>query len=98
MERPPASIIQGRIAAADAVVVLLGPTLQPSSQGGAPERDRWVNEECIYALTLKKPLAIIRHLKTRLPEMTEGLQTPATFDFWEADSFRQSVHNIEQYC
>ena len=95
LEHPPVAIVQRRIDAADAVVVLLGPDSQ--NAGSQPEPARWANEECIYSLTLKKPLAIIRHLKTRLPEMAEGVQTPATFDFWDAVSFQRSIHAIVKH-
>jgi len=92
LERTSANIVQSRIAAADAVVVLLGPA-EPNSN----EPSRWPNEECIYALTLKKPLAILRHLHTRLPELAADLQTPAVFDFWEPASFQNSVHHVVKH-
>lgn len=95
LENSPATIAKRKIDAADAVVVLLGPDSQTAS--GQPDPARWVNEECLYSLTLKKPLAIIRHLKTRLPELAEGTQTPATFDFWDAASFQRSVHTIVKH-
>ncbi|HZF11276.1 MAG TPA: hypothetical protein VFE33_20980 [Thermoanaerobaculia bacterium] len=96
LERTSANIVQSRIAAADAVVVLLGPA-ERSTNGGSLEPARWPNEECIYALTLKKPLAIFRHLHTRLPEIASGLQTPAVFDFWDPASFQSSVHHVVKH-
>src|SRR6476659_3286956 len=94
INRPPASIVQSRLGAADAVVVLLGPSEHTSASGSTVDAARWPNEECILAVTLKKPMAIILHAGTRLPQLTENLQTPAVFDFWDANSFLRSVPHV----
>ncbi len=93
LDRPPASVVQSRMGAADAVVILLGPVAR-DSPGSPIEASRWPNEECILAATLKKPMAIIVHPGTRLPQLAENLQTPAVFDFWDPGSFMRSVSHI----
>jgi len=97
ISRPPADVVHSRLATADAVVVLLGPREQVAAGGSAVEPSRWPNEECILAATLKKPLAIILHPGTRLPQMAENLQTPAVFDFWDSGSFLRSAPQVVKH-
>jgi hypothetical protein len=94
IQRPPASIVQSRLGAADAVVVLLGPAERTSAPASPTDAARSPNEECILALTLKKPTAIILHPGTRLPQLTENIQTPPVFDFWDAGSFLRSAPHV----
>lgn len=97
INRPPAHIVQSRLGAADAVVVLLGPGEQPIAPGSPADASRWPHEECILAVTLKKPTAIILHYGTRLPQLAENLQTPAVFDFWDPSSFLRSAPNVVKH-
>lgn len=94
IDRPPSGIVQSRLGAADAVVVLLGPQEPASTPGATVEAARQANEECIQAITLKKPLAIILHPGTRPPQLADNLQTPPKFDFWDPGSFLRSAAHV----
>jgi hypothetical protein len=94
--RPAAAIVHARIVAADAVLVLLGPNERTEPRVPS-EPSRWPHEECILAKTLSKPLAIIHHPGTRLPEMVAHAHTPASFDFWDADSFREQCGKVVKH-
>jgi len=97
INRPPAAVVQNRLGSADAVIVLLGPGERPSAPGSVVDASRYPNEECILAVTLKKPLAIILHPGTRLPQLAENLQTSPVFDFWDANSFLRSSPHIVKH-
>ena len=97
INRPPASVVQSRLGAADAVVVLLGPGERTGTSGSVADASRWPNEECILAVTLKKPVAVILHPGTRLPQLIDHLQTPAVFDFWDPSSFLRSVPHVVKH-
>ncbi len=93
LSRPPLAEFQHRLLAADCVVVLLGPR-QPDPGGQNLEPAPWPAEEGIYAVAKEKPIALIVHPGTRVPETIQALQTPARFDFWNAEDFVRNVHNV----
>ena len=86
LDRPPLAEFQHRLLAADCVVLLLGPR-EPHPGQQDLEPAPWPAEEGIYAVAKEKPVALIVHPGTRIPESIRPLQTPARFDFWKPDDF-----------
>jgi len=98
LTRPPASVFQQRIAAADCLVLLLGPPQrEPGGQDAEPAH--WPAEEGVYAVGREKqmPLALILHPGTRVPDMIRHLQTPARFDFWEPTDLLRNIHHVVKH-
>lgn len=91
IEHPPAHVVEKRLAAADAVVVLLGPSAPPPSDLHGAEPAQWPAEEAAFARALKKPTALVVHPGTRLPKLLENVQTPPHFGFWDPESFRDRI-------
>lgn len=96
LERPPVSIFQQRIAAADCMVLLLGPR-DPGGKDAEPAH--WPAEEGVYAAGREKPipLALILHPGTRVPDMIRNLQTPARFDFWDPADLLRNIHHVVKH-
>ncbi|HUT37416.1 MAG TPA: hypothetical protein VNE39_28300 [Planctomycetota bacterium] len=100
IERPPfASFIQ-RIESADGVVALLGPKSPPPSDHSAQgdlEPAPCPEQESVYAAGREKPVALIVHTGTRVPEAFRESQTAARFDFWDASSFLTNAHHVVKH-
>lgn len=94
-ERPPAQAFQQRIADADCIVVLLGPSHR-SQPGETVEPASWPAEEAVWAAAREKPLpmALILHAGTRVPDLIRNLQTPAKLDFWSETDFLKNLHHV----
>lgn len=97
IERPPKSIVEERISAVDAVVVLYGPSLKPDATHMTIEGALWPHFEADYAIRQNKPLALIVHPKTQLPVLLEDYQTYPQFDFWKSEAFLENVHHIVKH-
>jgi hypothetical protein len=98
LERPPASVFQQRVATADCMVLVLGPShQQPAGQDAEPAH--WPAEEGVYAAGRERPipLALILHPGTRVPSMISNLQTPARFDFWDSSDLLGNIHHIVKH-
>jgi hypothetical protein len=93
-QRPPHALVEKRIEEADCVLVLYGPQHQPQRGKRDFEGAKWPHEEAIFAYGKRKPLTLILHTGTKLPEFLNDLQSPARFDFWDHQSFLDNVHNI----
>jgi hypothetical protein len=96
LEHPPSEVWQRRISEADCVVVLLGPSEAEREKPDATPATCPV-EESVYAMGRDKPIAMIVHPRTRVPESLRHLQTPARFDFWNADDFSRHVHHVVKH-
>lgn len=96
LNRPPLAEFQHRVLAADCVVVLLGPRA-PNPGGQDLEPAPWPAEEGIYAVAKEKPLALVLHSGTRVPETLRALQTPPRFDFWKPADFQDNVHHVMKH-
>ncbi|MCX6901900.1 MAG: hypothetical protein NTW03_00150 [Verrucomicrobia bacterium] len=96
MQRPPFSVFQQRIDSAECMVLLLGPKL-PQPGGTDAEPAEWPFMEAVYALGKEKPLAVIVHPGTRVPDALREYQTPARFDFWQPASFLKSAHHVVKH-
>jgi hypothetical protein len=95
--RPPSPIVEERIQNADAVLVLLGPSQKPVSGGQEViEAAKWPTWEALFAYK-RKPLALILHRNTPVPELLRGDQTPPGFDFWDANTFIENIHHIVKH-
>jgi hypothetical protein len=96
IDRPPIGVAQQRIAAADCMVLLLGPRKnEPGQQDIEPAH--WPAEEGVYAVAKDKPVALILHPGTRVPESIRNLQTPARFDFYDASDLLKHVHHVVKH-
>jgi hypothetical protein len=96
LSRPPLAEFQHKLLAADCVVVLLGPR-QPRPGQQDLEPAHWPAEEGIYAVAKEKPVALIVHPGTRIPETILPLQTPARFDFWDPNDFVKNAHHVVKH-
>ena len=96
LSRPPLAEFQHRLLAADCVVLLLGPR-EPHLGQQDLEPAQWPAEEGIYAVAKEKPVALIVHPGTRIPETIRSLQTPARFDFWNPTDFVKNVHHVVKH-
>jgi hypothetical protein len=96
LDRPPLAEFQHRLLAADCVVVLLAPKVPNPGQRDL-EPAPWPAEEGIYAVAKDKPVALIVHAGTRIPETLRQLQTPARFDFWNPVDFQKHVHHVTKH-
>lgn|GEM_PF-4184769 len=96
LQRPPFSAFQKRIDGADCIVLLLGPNA-PQPGGNDLEPAEFPSMEAVYALGKEKPLAVIVHPGTRVPEALRENRTPAQFDFWQPASFQESAHHIVKH-
>lgn len=92
--RPPADVVHTEIEKADCVVVLLGPDFA----GGSPSLHpaMWPYEEAVYANGRRKPIAMIVHPGTAIPDLSEA-QTPPRFDFRDPASFAENVHHVVKH-
>ena len=96
LDRPQVAVFQQRIAAADCVVLLLGPLKhEPDRQDSEPAPAPV--EEGLYAVAKDKPVAIILHPGMRVPESIRNLQTPVRFNFWDSSALLANVHNIVKH-
>lgn len=96
LSRPPPLEFQHRLLAADCVVLLLGPReAGPGRQDLEPAH--WPAEEGIYAVAKEKPIALIVHPGTRIPETMRSLQTPARFDFWNPVDLARNAHHVVKH-
>lgn len=96
IQRPPFSVFQQRIDSAECMVLLLGPKLtQPGGTDSEPAE--WPFMEAVYALGKDKPLAVIVHPGTRVPDALREHQTPARFDFWQPASFLKNAHHVVKH-
>jgi hypothetical protein len=96
--RPPHKVVEGRIRAADCVLVLYGPQRQPAS--GQTENvvaAKWPEEEALFAHGCNKPLSLIVHPETDLPKLLRDHQSPARFDFWSPQSFQENAHHVVKH-
>ncbi len=98
LDRPPASVFQQRIAAADCMVLLLGPLKSEIGTQDA-EPAPWPAEEGVYAAGREKPIPVgmIIHPGTRVPETLRNLQTPARFNFWDSADLLRNMHHIVKH-
>lgn len=94
IERPPIDVVKQRIAAADCTLLLLGP---PTPGEGPTDPARWPAEEGVIAAAINKPMAIVLHPGTRVPESLQKLQTPVRFDFWSESEFLGKVHHLVKH-
>lgn len=95
--RPAHAIVEERIRAADCVVILYGPPRSPENGGQNLSAAKWPAEEAVFAFGSRKPLTLILHAGTDLPELLKDHQSPARFDFWDPQSFQENVHHVVKH-
>lgn len=95
--RPPSDIVEQKIKEADCVLVLLGPRSEPSGNETLYKPADWPMHEALFAFGKGKPLSLIIHQGTEVPELIRDLQSPSRFNFWDALSFRENVHHIVKH-
>jgi hypothetical protein len=98
LDQPPTAVFQQRIAAADCMVLLLGPSERETRDDNS-EPAHWPAEEGLYAIGRDKPMpiAIILHPGTRVPGLLRSLQTPARFDFWDSDDQLRNIDHVVKH-
>lgn len=96
-QRPPSALVEERITASDCVVVLYGPQGQPGTGSKSSAPAKWPAEEAVFALGQRKPVTLLLHPGTDLPELLKTHQSPARFDFWNPKSFQENVHHIVKH-
>jgi hypothetical protein len=98
LDRPPITVAQQRIAAADCVILLLGPLTNDVNKQDA-EPAHWPAEEGVWAVSRDKPkpVALILHPGTRVPESLRILQTPARFNFWDSADVLKNIHHVVKH-
>jgi hypothetical protein len=98
LDRPAVTVAQQRIAAADCVVLLLGPKNSENNRADV-EPAHWPAEEGVWAISRDKPkpLAMVLHPGTRVPESLRIMQTPVRFDFWDQTAILNNVHHLVKH-
>lgn len=91
-QRPPSEVINNEIEKADCIVALFGPDFDADPVVSAPAT--WPYQEVIHAHALRKPIALIVHPGTTMPEILGEYQTPARFDFRDPVSYADKVHHV----
>ena len=96
-------VVQDRIRASGAVVVLYGPHDQPAKGEKNLSPAGFVHDEAMFALGTRveddkqMPIALFVHLGTSVRDMLQQSQTAARFDFWDPASFQANIHHIYKH-
>lgn len=90
-------VVLQKIRNADAVVILYGPKEKPEKGQKALEPAKWPYEEALLARGMQKPIIMVIHQGTPLPEALTGYASHARFDFWDRESFLQNIHHVVKH-
>ena len=90
------SVVKERLAAADAVVVLYGPSARPSSDGARMDGAQWPLVEASIAIGMQKPWILILHKGLPVPGILQSQAAPS-FDFWDPNSFLENAHHVVRH-
>jgi hypothetical protein len=96
-QRPTKDVVEKKIRESDCLLLLCGPENKPTPEQKAFPAAHWPNEEALFAHGMNKPITLIVHPGTEIPEFLKDMQSPARFDFWEAGSFLENVHHVVKH-
>ncbi len=91
------TVIKEQLQSHDGVVVLYGPHERPPKNAKNIRAAEYPDREAHIALGMDKPLALIVHQGTYLPDFLRDYHTPPRFDFWTPASFQENVHHVVKH-
>jgi hypothetical protein len=70
---------------------------KPSSPSAPSTPAHCPAEEALMAMGMQKPLSFHIHKGTVPGPFLNQIQTPPTFDFWNARAFRDNIHHVVKH-